>query len=207
MIKRPVRTHLSTENLSIMGVPKKFHNMSLDDFMTYDRENLEEVKEFVVNYISHIDENFSNNKGIYFCGANGVGKTTLACIIVREAYRHRYTAKRVTLSEYVKKYTDMWGAKSPDEKESLESSFYNRYKAVEFLVLEELGKEMDTKAVRPILEDLLRYREDEGLVTIYCTNLSPKQLKEIYGNSIYSLIHGNTLPVTINERDRRKVGK
>lgn len=133
--------------------------------------------------------------------------TMLSCFIVKEAYRHRYTAQRVTFSEYVKRYTDMWGAKTPSEKEALEEEFYQRYKAVEFLVLEEIGKEMDTKAVRPILEDLLRYREDEGFVTIICTNLAPKQLREIYGESIYSLIRGNLYFVKIEGDDVRKESK
>lgn len=84
-----------------------------------------------------------------------------------------------------------------------EEEFYNRFKAVDFLVLEEIGKELDTKVVRPILEDLLRYREDNGMVTIFCTNLSPVKVKEIYGASIFSLIKGNSYPVLIDERDRR----
>lgn len=202
-MKRPLRAVLSSANLALIGLPKKFRNVTIEDYIAYD-SGLGEVRDYVKNYIDNIDENFENSNGIYFCGANGVGKTMLSCIIVREAYRHRYTSKRVTFSEYVKKYTDMWGAKSPDEKEALEEEFYNRYKAVEFLVLEEIGKEMDTKAVRPILEDLLRYREDEGLVTIICTNLSPTQLKEIYGNSIYSLIRGNMEYISIDCKDRRK---
>lgn len=207
MMNRPVRKHLSPENLTLMGVPRKFHNLTIQDFDTSRSSGLGKVRDYVESYVGSIDENFENNTGIYFCGSNGVGKTMLACFIVKEAYRHRYTAQRVTFSEYVKKYTAMWGAKSPDEKEQLEELFFQRYKAVEFLVLEEIGKELDTKAVRPILEDLLRYREDEGFVTIICTNLAPKQLREIYGESIYSLIRGNMYLVKIESDDVRKERK
>lgn len=207
MMKRPIRQHLSTKNLSIIGIPKRFHNVTLDDFKDYNDNDLVDLRTFVGEYIDNIDDNFANGRGIYFCGANGVGKTMLSSIIVKEAYRHRYTSKRVTFAEYVTRYTAMWGAKNPDEKEGLEEEFYNRYKAVEFLVLEEVGKELDTKAVRPILEDLLRYREDEGLVTIMCTNISPEQFKEIYGNSIFSLVRGGTTYVEIDGADRRKERK
>lgn len=203
---RPVRNHLSPENLTLMGVPRKFHSLTLKDFDTSKSAGLSKVRDYVGEYVDSIDENFENNTGIYFCGSNGVGKTMLSCFIVKEAYRHRYTAQRVTFSEYVKKYTAVWSAKA-QEKEELEEELYQRYKAVEFLVLEEIGKEMDTKAVRPILEDLLRYREDEQLVTIICTNLAPKQLREIYGESIYSLVRGNLFYVKIEGNDVRKERK
>lgn len=201
-MKRPVRQSLSNKNLNIIGIPKKFYDISIDDFKA-DEEELVKVRDYVADYIANIDDKYMKNSGIYFYGSNGVGKTMLSCIIAKEAYRHRYTSKRVTLSEYVQKYTAMWGAKDPEEKVALEEEFYNRFKAVDFLVLEEIGKELDTKVVRPILEDLLRYREDNGMVTIFCTNLSPVKVKEIYGASIFSLIKGNSYPVLIDERDRR----
>lgn len=201
-MKRPVRQSLSNKNLSIIGIPKKFYDISIDDFKA-DEEELVKVRDYVADYIANIDDKYMKNSGIYFYGSNGVGKTMLSCIIAKEAYRHRYTSKRVTLSGYVQKYTAMWGAKDPEEKVALEEEFYNRFKAVDFLVLEEIGKELDTKVVRPILEDLLRYREDNGMVTIFCTNLSPVKVKEIYGASIFSLIKGNSYPVLIDERDRR----
>lgn len=203
-MNRPIRKSLNAKNMTIMGIPKKYHDLTVDDFQTYGDRDLKKVKHYVKGYVDNIGEKFDNNSGLYLYGANGVGKTMLSCLIVKEAYRHRYTAKRVTFAEYVKKYTDMWGAKTPTEKDILEDEFYNRYKAVDFLVLEEVGKELDTKAVRPILEDLLRYREDNGLVTIYCTNLAPSQLKEIYGSSIYSLVTGNTYPIPIDSTDRRR---
>ena len=201
-MKRPVRQSLSNKNLSIIGIPKKFYDISIDDFKA-DEEELVKVRDYVADYIANIDDKYMKNSGIYFYGSNGVGKTMLSCIIAKETYHHRYTSKRVTLSEYVQKYTAMWGAKDPEEKVALEEEFYNRFKAVDFLVLEEIGKELDTKVVRPILEDLLRYREDNGMVTIFCTNLSPVKVKEIYGASIFSLIKGNSYPVLIDERDRR----
>ena len=105
--------------------------------------------------------------------------------------------------EYCSIYTKVWGAKSLEDREALEAELYE-YKATEFLVLEEIGKGVENSVTVPILEDLLRYREDKGLVTIIATNLSPATLKEQYGKSIYSLITGNCVPVKIEDSDRRK---
>ena len=162
------------------------------------------MRDAVKEYLHNLPQSFENNQGLLLYGSNGVGKTFISCMIVKEAYRHRYTSHRVTFVEYINSYTRMWGAKTPEEKELLEQEFYNNYKAVEFLVLEEIGKEVDSKVAAPILEDCLRYREDNGLVTIVCTNLSVSVIKERYGASVMSLMKGNMTPIRIEGKDKRK---
>lgn len=203
-MKRPIREVLSPVNLSRRGVPKQFHNYTINDFDDYGNSELKEVKEFIQKYIDNIDEMFEKNMGLFLYGANGVGKTLLASIIVKEAYRHRYTSKRVTFADYIAEYTRVWGTKDMHEREELEELFYNDYKGVEFLALEEIGKEVDSKITAPILEDCLRYREEKGFPTIICTNLEPKLIVEKYGNSIGSLIKGNFTPIKIVGNDKRR---
>jgi DNA replication protein DnaC len=204
MIKRPVRTVISQENLGLIGVPKRLRDLTINDFQTYDNEALGKVKNYITFYLEHLDAVFLNCEGLCLFGSNGVGKTFIASMIVKEAYIHRYTAKRTTFVEYVTEYTRLWGAKTTEEKEQLEDLLYNNFKAVEFLVLEEVGKEIDSKASAPILEDLLRYREDKGLVTIMCSNVSPKTIEEKYGSSIASLMKGNMTPIKIEGEDKRQ---
>ena len=201
---RPIRKVLSTSNLSLMGVPKKFHGMCIEDFDTYDEDDLTKVRVYISKYLDNLPEIFESNQGLFMYGSNGVGKTFLASLIVIEAYRCRYTTRRVTFSEYITRYTGMWGAKTPEEKEQVEEVFYNNYKAVEFLVLEEVGKELDTKLSAPVLEDLLRYREDHSLVTIICSNVPPSEIKDRYGASVASLLKGNMTPILIEGRDKRQ---
>lgn len=203
MSKRPVRTVVSEDSLKLIGIPKSFRGNTLKDFDVKGKSELKKVKGLVQAYIEDLDSNFENNKGLFLYGSNGVGKTMLSSIILKEAYRHRYTSRRSTFVEYVDKYTKVWNAKSADEKATLEDELYTYYKAVEFLVLEEVGKEIDSKVSAPILEDLLRYREDNGLVTIVCTNLNISLMTERYGESCISLLKGNTTPVMIECEDKR----
>ena len=199
---RPLRKTLNKSSLVMQGIPSKFADMALTDFHA-NTDFLSEVKDFVTDYVAAIDDNFENNAGIFFNGSNGVGKTMLASIILKEAYRHRYTIRRCTFVEYVSQYTKEWSA-TASEKEMAEDRLYTYYKAVEFLALEEVGKEIDSKVSAPILEDLLRYREDKGLVTIICTNLTFADFTERYGASCASLLQGNLTPVTIESKDVRK---
>lgn len=204
-MKRPVRTKpLSPKSLSLIGIPKSFHDKCIEDFLTYKEASLAQVRSFIMEYLESIDHQFKDNQGLFLYGSNGVGKTFLACMIIKEAYRHRYTSRRVTFVDYINAYTRMWGAKSPEEKELLEQDFYTYLKGVEFLNLEEVGKEIDSKVAAPILEDCLRYREDNGLVTIICTNLDLPTIKERYGMSCYSLMKGNMTPILIEGKDKRR---
>ena len=114
-MNRPLRTVLSPKNLSLMGVPKKFHNQTIDDFLTYGEEDLIHVRDAVKEYLQNLPQSFENNQGLLLYGSNGVGKTFISCMIVKESYRHRYTSHRVTFVEYINSYTRMWGAKTPEE--------------------------------------------------------------------------------------------
>ena len=202
---RPERSYLSDKSLSLMGIPKKFHNVTIDSFCTYGNDSLIEVQDCIARYLSRMRYTpLDRIPGLCLLGSNGVGKTLIACIIAKEAYRLRYSTRRVTFVDYMSKYTLVWNARSIEEKESSQDDLYNNYKAVEFLVLEEVGKEVDSKASAPIIEDLLRYREDNGLVTIICTNLSPKDIENRYGASVYSLLKGNMTPIRIEGVDKRK---
>lgn len=201
---RPLRKYVSEKNLLRMGVPKEFINKELSDFDTYGLKQLELIKDFVNSYITNIENYLDANRGILFFGSNGVGKSMLSSLILKEAYRHRYICKRITFSSYINEYTRMWNAK-PQERDTLEGDFYYYIKGVDLLVLEEVGKELDTKLSVTVLEDLLRYREERGLTTILCTNLKPKELFSQYGASVQSLLQGMCLPVKMVGDDQRKV--
>lgn len=199
---RPVRGFVNKSSLILMGVPKRFCDKSIKDFNTYNDSSLKEVKSFVIDYLDNLAENVDDGRGICFIGSNGVGKSFLSCIILKEMYRHRYSCRRVTFSNYISAYTESWGA-NKSERDTLEQDLLDKYKGVEFLVLEEIGKEIDSKIAKPILEDLLRYREEHGLVTIICTNLTPANIKGTYGASVCSLINGNMTVIVIDSEDKR----
>ena len=201
---RPLRTTLNENSMvRVIGIPKKFINRTTEDLYS-DSSGRKSLKKFVVDYINNIEDNFKNSRGIYLYGSNGVGKTLISSILLKEAYRHRYSCKRVTFQEYINSYTKVWNANSIEDREELETNLYTDFKGVEFLVLEEIGKGVETSIEVPILEDLLRYREDKGLVTIFATNISPSTVKDTYGVSIFSLITGNCIPVQIEGEDLRK---
>lgn len=203
-MKRPIRSFLSVETMThIIGIPRRMSDKTFNDFET-PTEELKEIKSFVIEYCNNIDVNFKNCKGIYFYGNNGAGKTMLSSLILKEAYRNRYSCKRITFQEYIQQVMNVWSAKG-EEKDAREENLFTNIKGVEFLVLEELGKEIQTSLdTNAILEDLLRYREDKGYPTIFAANISIEKVREMYGASIHSLIEGNSVIVELVTFDGRK---
>jgi DNA replication protein DnaC len=190
------------ESLGIVGIPKEFYNTHLDDFDTSG--GMEKVVSFVADYLKNFDDNFRKGIGIFFYGSNGVGKTMLSSIILRYLYEYRVGCKRVTLAEYLRAYTSLW-EKHGEEREYAEQDFHTRYKNAEVLVIDEVGKEFETRVCSVAFEELIRYRDENGLVTIMCSNLEPKVFQEKYGNSLYSLIRGKLIPVRMEGSDKRNV--
>ena len=202
-MSRPVRTTLSINSMvSVIGIPRKFVHAKVSDIYD-DSPSRTKLKQFVEGYVNDIVKNFESCKGLYMYGSNGVGKSFISSLILKEAYRHRYSCHRISFVEYCSVYTRVWDANNLEDREALEAELYE-YKATEFLVIEEIGKGVENSVTVPILEDLLRYREDKGLVTIIATNLSPATMKEQYGKSIYSLITGNCVPIKIEDVDHRR---
>lgn len=202
---RPRRTSYKQSSLLMVGIPKKFCECTLKDYNTFGSTDLGALKDYIRFYIENVEDTFKECHGLYMYGSNGVGKTMLASIILREAFMCRFTVRRCTFADYIAEYTRAWSCTGKDEKDAMEDNLFTYYKGVEFLVLEEVGKEIDTKIARPILEDLLRYREEKGLVTIMCSNITPEDFFERYGNSIMSLMQGNMTPIEIVGKDRREV--
>ena len=196
MGKRPVRTTLSAKNLIYRGVPREYIHADLDEYPV--KEN---TRELFARYMDYLDEMFEDKINLILYGSNGSGKTYLSSLIVKEAYRKRYTSFRVTLKSFI----DMHFKRDKDE---LIAEKLDEIINAEFLVIDEVGKETFDKSQFNItvLEELLRERDTQGKPTIICTNLPLEErggLYEQYGKSIQSLIDGNFVKVKFEGEDNR----
>ena len=150
--------------------------------------------------MDYLDEMFEDKINLILYGSNGSGKTYLSSLIVKEAYRRRYSSFRVTLQAYI----DMQFKRDREEIAEKIEEIIN----AEFLVIDEVGKETFDKSQFNIavLEELLRERDTQGKPTIICTNLPLEErggLYDQYGKSIQSLIDGNFVKVKFEGEDNR----
>lgn len=190
---RPAREKLSPKNLAYRGVPHEFFESSLDDY-----ELNPDHYQIISKYLEHLPIMVDEMINLILYGANGNGKTYLACLIVKEAYRRRYTSFRVTLKRYIDLY---FQRKDPDIALKLDE-----IENCDILVIDEVGKEgFDGKQYNiAIFEELLRHRDTICRPTIKCTNLNLDQLYEQYGSSIRDLIEGKDVKLIFNEESHRR---
>ncbi len=106
-------------------------------------------------------------------GAIGTGKTYLSCAFALELIRKRVIGVRyITEYELLNLYF---------QKEYIE---FKSFKMSSVLIVDEIGKRELAEWQRVQLEELLSYRFNEMLPTIYITNLTEKRFKEFLGDRL-----------------------
>lgn len=194
------RDRLSEKNLDLMGIPREFWGLTFGKIKR--RKNLETqvAIETAEVYAKQILQMYDEGIGLFLFGSNGVGKTEIAAIIAQEAYRNRLSVRFTTMNQVTP-----IGVKAGYD-EDLQAVYYGDYLNIDFLVIDEVGKEQqgEKAANITVLEEILRHRNFRKLPTILISNLDVDDFRYRYGESIYSLINGRFIPIKIVAEDKRR---
>lgn len=189
----PPRERLTVENLILRGVPYEYIEGTLEDYVQDG-----DIKVFFERYLNHLHDMYEDRINLCLYGANGTGKTFLASLIVKEAYRLRYTSYMTTLANLI----DVTFKPNKTEEDW---QIIKTVKEADFLVLDEVGKETFNKNLSNVnlLEETLRNAVKTGQVVILCTNSHLDDLYKKYGASIKSLIEGSYAKLEFEDEDYR----
>lgn len=182
-------------SLSAIGVPALYHNVTLTEF-TFEDEGQEQA---ITRYIESLHDVYEEKVNLLLYGSNGSGKTTLASICAIEAYMLHYRVVFTTLSEIMTmRFFPQNMTQAQQDKAIIMTNAH-------FLIIDEIGKEVDTKSKSNLvlLEDVLRESISKGVVVIATTNLSLETIGKRYGASIHSLLDGTFLKVLFEGEDKR----
>ncbi len=204
------------ESLAILArIPDEYLGYSLDSYPgcnglgDVDIQRTERVKKFIQGYVDKINENVEKNIGLAFIGPYGSGKTFLSTYCAREAMYAAFP--RIINNSYCTMNDILlaYGAggnldtRIPNhEQEDFEKGI---------LIIDDLGKEfvsgwkgvdVDAKSFGLILDNILRRRQEEGLLTFISSNLTMGQIGARYGKSVveamkmlmYELTFSNNFP-------------
>jgi DNA replication protein DnaC len=181
--------------------------------LLYQKKDLERdwygdsaAKEMVLTYLSQLDNNRRQGLGLHFWGSYGTGKTLLACYVLREVIRSfdyrrypLYTGYFTTFSNLLTLYTDGWH----DKEARME--FSEKIKGVDFLVIDDLGKEFRTKTNlnQAALDTVLRDRVYAMRPIIITTNRTDEEIEDDYGIGTMSLFDESCIRVEVSGEDFR----
>ena len=185
-------------DLDEAGIDREYWDASFD---TWKGDPL--AKDLVERYVKQIDVAYDEGLGFLFWGNSGTGKTMLCSIILKTAKASGRTIKFITMAELL----DVLRKKISDE--SIEKSYIETVKEVDFLCIDNLGSEYipqksSNQYVIAEFDTLARYRKRNMLPTLLTTNLTPNEFSGTYGKAISSLYTGCSAIIEVSGADYRQ---
>jgi DNA replication protein DnaC len=184
------KNKLTNEHYEVVRIPERYRSATIKNISD------EKVREVIYGYMKNLDENLSQGRGFLFWGLNGVGKTSAAVVIAKEARVRMYPCLFIT-AESLRQLSVM------RERDSL----FTKAHDISLLILDDLGKEHSgaTGATERLFENLFRVRSASKLATIVTTNMDIKAMHATYKISMMEVIKSCLLPLRFkgeNHRDR-----
>ena len=180
-VKKQYMIMLAKECDILNKAPFSFSDCDLTGMTKEQADAIKKLYGFGWEYVSKYPE--VTKHILVFAGATGTGKSCLASAIVRKAVLERGKSGLV-FTAYEFNATCLNCHLAPiDEKDSV----LHNLMTCDFIVIDDLGTEPMLKNVTcEYLQLILDERLRKGLTTIITTNLSELQLKERYGERIFS---------------------
>lgn len=175
------------------GILEKWHPKQWSDYV-----GDEEAGRLVREYLADFPARQAQGEGILFWGPNGVGKTLLMNLLLKDLLHQRVRVQVVSFSTVVREFTRNWRGEGN----------WNRLLKAQVLGIEELDKSFKASAVsldlvQSALDALLRYRVQRLRPTIATTNLDPGHFEQAFGKSIASLFQEIGKVVHVDGADYR----
>lgn len=159
-----------------------FDDKKLDGKLSI-REYMLEVKKSLEDYADNFED---ETKSLLFYGDVGTGKSFMAVSLAK-----RLIEKLVNVT-YVASYEmcqvmNQAIFKSDDESIAKKDMYYN----TDFLIIDDLGTEIDSQVSTKSILDLINYRLSKNLKTLITSNLNIDAMKDKYGERFSSRILSN----------------
>ena len=151
-------------------IPTELEYLTLDD-VDVDKTNQDHLKLWVL-YKKLVSKEF--NQGLYVYGNFGTGKTYLSIALANSLAKNSEKVAFVKVTTFVNKMRQYVVSDHDLYDEILED-----VKRVKYLIMDDIGTESMTSFVRDdILFNLLDYRMENNLITIFTSNHSFNSLRE-----------------------------
>lgn len=164
----------------------------------------------LAEYRRNVLANVRSGRGLFLYGkCKGNGKTTWACKIMNEYFRHvalknnlRCRGLFVSVPQFLQSIRD-----SMDSKDLSIHDFMDNILSADLVIWDDIGAEKSSEWVRERLLSFINYREANGRCQIYTSNLPLTELvlDECLGERVVSRIKGQCHILEFKGADRRGV--
>ena len=191
------------KKFGISKIPQEYYRKTWDDYIV-DIDNYDAV-EFAKKLADHPD------KGAYFYGGVGTGKTFLASLVAQEVLKLGREVIFCTVPVLSTKLRSTFKENSTINENELLEKLYT----ADTLILDDIGMEKPTRFVCSTLCSIFNERYNAKLQTILTSNYSLKTLEKIFnnptdakeetidGSRIYDRCKQMCIPVKLGGKSRR----
>ena len=152
--------------------------------------------DIVTEFCDNMEGKFKRGIGIYLYGPNGTGKTAMLCYILRKTLIKKIPSFYITMYDL---FTMIRSGFDNEFQNELSKDIMD----MDFLIIDEVGKIKTTEFVVFEFENMIRRRINQRKVTALASNYTVVELQKAFGDSIISLIRGNTKTFMVGGRDLR----
>lgn len=158
------------------------------------RENIKKIKEISKKFIDSFKED--NDFNLLFYGPTGQGKTFMINCIAKELLDRNFSVIYLTAYEIVELLENKRFKKVDDKK-------YDLLFESNLLIVDDLGIELVSSFTNSEIFNIINTRLIRGKKTVISTNLSPKELSEIYTDRVFSRVFQKFMPLKFFGEDLR----
>ena len=190
LVNRLIQEAYKNSNITDKIENENFSNFDIslfDDNITNEAKSPKENMKFLKQISYDFIENFGNKdqKSLLFYGPPGLGKTFLCTSIAKALMDNSKTVLYYSSSELFNRLSDYTFSRETFLKTS-SKEIHDLIMDTQLLIIDDLGSEMTNSFVINQLFNILNLREMHARKLIISTNLTPKELNEVYGDRIFS---------------------
>ena len=193
--------------LRFASIPETYKEVELRDMTTRyylkkeSKDTFKAAAELIKWYLSNLEDNVQNGKGIYFWSeTKGSGKTMLAAALANELInKHKRFVKFATSLDIL----DEIRATYDPHNEEQESKLLSDLTTTDFLIIDDFGTERPSEWAGEKFYQIVNKRYINKKVTFYTSNYDLKTLK--YDDRITNRMRERTYLVHFPEESVREV--
>lgn len=186
------KENFQTFDISIFS-DKKFENEKLTP-----RENMMDILSRCEGFVNNFDED--NDENLLFYGTTGLGKTFMCNCIAKSLLDKNKIVVYQTAFRILEIVEDHRFNRRPNNFDNFD---YELLFDADLLIIDDLGTEVTNTFTNAEIFNIVNSRIIKGNKTIISTNLTPKEIADIYTDRIFSRILEKFIPLKFYGPDLR----
>ena len=167
-------------------IPVRFKTKTLDNFEVSDEDQRIGLA-VAQSYVADFPANLQGGRCLVLCGTTGRGKTHLGCGIARAVAATGRKVRYTTGRDLIRALRDTWRRDSA----TTETELLTQFRALDLLVLDEIGIQFGSDAERVQLFDVINARYGAQRPTLVISNLDLAGLRESLGERVLDRLREN----------------